>query len=147
MKENEPIRVLMVEDDPDDVLLMRESLRSSRIHVDLAIVEDGEKALDYLFRRAPYEGVAAPDLILLDLNLPRIDGREVLRELKSHGELKRIPVVIMTTSEAEADIEHSYVNGANCYITKPLDFSRFREIMNTYEEFWFTVVKLPPRRT
>ena len=139
------VEVLLVEDDPQDVELMREALKEGKVLINLHEVEDGVKALAYLRREAPYEQAVRPDVILLDLNLPRKDGREVLREIKSDERLKRTPVVILTTSNAEADVLKTYGLGANCYITKPVGLEAFTKVVQVIEEFWFAVVELPPR--
>lgn len=150
----DPITVLMVEDDPDDVYLTKEALRASRLRVNLHVVTDGVEAMQYLRedpspdpRRdgaAPYR---RPDLVLLDLNLPRMDGREVLMQIKDDPALTEIPVVILTTSHAEEDIAASYRQHANCYIAKPVDIDQFRSVVASIENFWFTVVQLPPDNT
>ena len=137
------IDVLLVEDDPGDVDLTRESLRESKVAVTLEVVNDGLKALQYLKREGPYAKAVRPDVILLDLNLPKRDGREVLREIKSDEDLKQIPVVVLTTSDTETDILQTYGLGANCYITKPVGLDQFSKVVRTIEEFWFSVVKLP----
>lgn len=138
-----PIKILLVEDSPGDVELTQEALRESKIAIDLQVVSDGEEAMAYLHQAPPFTDAPRPDLILLDLNLPRKDGREVLAEIKSNPELKFIPVVILTTSQAEEDILKSYHLHANCYITKPVDVGQFFTVVKSVEEFWFTVVKLP----
>ena len=139
-----PITVLMVEDDPDDVYLTREALRSSRLQITLQVVSDGASAMQYLRGVQEYAGRRRPDLVLLDLNLPRMDGREVLAAIKEDPQLSGIPVVILTTSEAEEDIASSYRHHANCYISKPVDIDKFRSVVGSIESFWFTIVKLPP---
>jgi len=141
-----PIRsvdVLLVEDDPADVELTREGLKDSKMMVQLNTVDDGVKALQYLRGEAPYTDAARPDLIILDLNLPRKDGREVLQELKKDEALKCIPVVILTTSQDAWDIQRCYEWGANCWITKPIGLKEFIKIVGTIQDFWFAVVKLP----
>jgi len=137
----------MVEDNPGDVRLTREALKGGKVLLELHVVEDGVAALDYLYRRAPHEQAPRPDLILLDLNLPKKDGREVLAAIKSDAGLKTIPVVILTTSQAEEDVVRAYNLSANCYVTKPVDFEQFTRIVQLIEQFWFTVVTLPPNRT
>lgn len=139
-----PIRVLLVEDNPADADLMQESLEASHLRLAFTRARDGVEAMDVLHRRGDFAGAARPDLILLDLNLPRKSGREVLEELKSAGSLKRIPVVVLTSSDAEGDIARSYDLGANCYVTKPLDLEAFQKIVRAVEGFWFTIVRLPP---
>ena len=144
MQQVAPVNILLVEDNPADVRLTREALSDARIRLSLADVEDGVEALDYLFRRGSYWNAARPDLVLLDLNLPRKDGCEVLAEIKNHPDLKSIPVVILTTSQAEQDVVRSYNLHANAYVTKPVDFAQFVEVVRSIEGFWLTVVKLPP---
>lgn len=139
-----PVEILLVEDNEGDVRLTREALREGHLRNRLHVVEDGEKALDFLFRRGDYADAPRPDLILLDLNLPRRDGREVLAEIKADASLKRIPVVVLTTSRAEEDLARSYDLHANCFITKPVDFDQFIQVVKTIENFWFTIVVLPP---
>jgi len=138
-----PIDILLVEDSPSDIRLTREAFRRSTLQSTLHIVEDGEQALDFLYRRDNFQEVPRPDLILLDLNLPNIDGREVLSIIKKNGDLCTIPVVILTTSSAQRDIIESYRRAANCYITKPGDFSSLLNVIRTIEHFWFSVAKLP----
>ena len=142
-----PITVLMVEDDPDDVYLTQEALRSGRLQITMQVVSDGASAMQYLRGEQEYAGSRRPDLVLLDLNLPRMDGREVLAALKEDPELSDIPVVILTTSEAEEDITSSYRHHANCYISKPVGIDKFRSVVASIESFWFTVVKLPTDNT
>lgn len=141
----QPIRLLLVEDNPADVDLTLESLETSRLTLEVAVVRNGAEALDYLFRRGDHAGAPRPDLVLLDLNLPRRNGREVLGEMKEDPELCRIPVVVLTSSDADADIIRSYELGANCYVTKPTDLQAFEKIVHSVEGFWFTVVELPTR--
>jgi CheY-like chemotaxis protein len=138
-----PIRVLLVEDNPGDADLTKETLEDCRLHVEIDIAIDGAEALDRLFRRPPYMGVELPDLIFLDLNLPKMSGREVLAQIKQHPSLRTIPVVILTSSDAEQDVVKSYELGANCYVTKPVGLEAFQSIVRSVEGFWFTVVKLP----
>jgi chemotaxis family two-component system response regulator Rcp1 len=140
-----PIQILMVEDNPDDIELTVEALKDARVANHLTVVQDGEEALSYLRCRGKYAQAIRPDLILLDLNMPRKNGRDVLRDIKNDPKLKRIPVVILTTSQAEDDILHTYDLHANCYITKPVDFNQFLKVVRSIEDFWLTVVKLPPR--
>jgi len=142
MKE-EPIDILLVEDSPGDVRLTMEALKDGKVANNLHVVEDGEEALLFLRRKGKYLGAIRPDLILLDLNLPKKDGREVLSEIKRDDDLKRIPVVILTTSSAEEDILKTYNNHANCYVTKPMGFDQFIHAIQSIENFWLTVVKLP----
>ena len=138
-----PIRVLLVEDNPGDAHLTRDTLEQSKILIQIAVTTDGEDALDYLLGRGDYVGVALPDLIVLDLNLPRLGGREVLAEMKRHEQLRGIPVVVLTSSDAEKDVVMSYQLGASCYVTKPVGLAAFQTIVKSIESFWFTVVKLP----
>lgn len=139
------IDVLLVEDDAGDVELTREGLLDAKVDITLNVVDDGEKALKYLRREPPYGNVSRPDLVLLDLNMPRKDGRETLKEIKTDAKLRSIPVVVLTTSDAEADIAGCYDAGANCYITKPIGFDAFTKVVNALENFWFTIVKIPPK--
>lgn len=138
-----PIKVLLVEDNPADVELTLEALGSGKLRVDLDVVTDGAAALDYLNRTGSYRGQVAPNMIILDLNVPRVSGRDVLAFVKSNEHLKRVPIVILTSSAAETDVAQSYDLGANCYVTKPLDFGAFQNIVTSLETFWFTVVCLP----
>ncbi|AFY48845.1 response regulator with CheY-like receiver domain and winged-helix DNA-binding domain [Nostoc sp. PCC 7524] len=139
-----PIEVLLVEDNPGDAQLTRIALEDSKISVHLNVVEDGVEAMAFLRKQEKYANVPHPDIVLLDLNLPRKDGREVLAEIKTDENLKRIPVVVLTTSQAEEDILKAYNLAANCYITKPVDFDQFVRIVQSIENFWFAIVKLPP---
>jgi CheY-like chemotaxis protein len=136
--------ILMVEDSPSDALITREALDYAKLLHRLHVVEDGVRALAFLRREGPYAQAPRPDLILLDLNLPRKDGREVLVEVKADDHLKTIPVVVLTTSRADEDILRAYGLHANCYITKPVDFVRFADVVRAIEHFWFTIVTLPP---
>ncbi len=139
-----PIEILLIEDNPGDVELTKIALEDSKISVNLNIVEDGVEAIAFLRREGKYANVPYPDIVLLDLNLPKKDGREVLAEIKADEKLKRIPVVVLTTSQAEEDVLKVYNLSANCYITKPVDFDQFVKIVQSIENFWFTIVKLPP---
>lgn len=141
----EPIDILLVEDNPGDVRLTKEALKDATMKSNVHVVTDGEEAMSFLNQEGDFAEVPRPDLILLDLNLPRKDGREVLEEIKADDRLKMIPVVVLTTSEAEQDIARVYELHANCYITKPVDLDRFMDVIRTIEEFWFRVVRLPPR--
>lgn len=140
------IDILLVEDDSGDVELTKEGLQAAKMLVTLHVVEDGEKALKFLRKEAPYTGATRPDIILLDLNMPRKSGVEVLGEVKADPALRSIPVVVLTTSEAETDIVKCYDLGANCYITKPISFEAFTKVVAMIEEFWFTIVKMPPKK-
>src|SRR5215217_7870284 len=140
-----PIEVLLVEDDPGDVLMTREAFEEHKIGNRLSVVSDGVEALAYLRNEPPYTEAVRPDLILLDLNLPRRDGRQVLQEIKNDESLRQIPVVVLTTSQLEEDILRSYQLHANAYVTKPVDFDRFIEVVRQIDEFFVTVVKLPSR--
>jgi CheY-like chemotaxis protein len=139
----QPIEVLLVEDDPGDVLLIREAFADNKVHNNLNVVNDGEQALAYLRQEGEYAGALRPDLVLLDLNLPRKDGREVLAEVKADERLRSIPVVVLTTSEAEEDVLKSYQLHANAYVTKPVDFERFVAIVRQIDDFFVSVVRLP----
>lgn len=141
----QPAEILLVEDNPGDVRLVQEALRESKIINQLHAVSDGKEALAFLRRQGSYANTRRPDLILLDLNLPRKDGREVLSEIKADPDLRRIPVVIVTSSKAEDDILKSYNHHANCYITKPLDLEKFIEVVKAIQDFWISIVKLPPK--
>ncbi|CAO5226755.1 response regulator [Frankia sp. AgKG'84/4] len=138
-----PVEVLLVEDDPGDVLMTREAFEDHKLRNHLNVVSDGVEALAYLRGEGQYAGATRPDLILLDLNLPRRDGREVLREVKADDRLRRIPIVVLTTSEAEEDVLRSYDLHANAYITKPVDFERFVAVVRHIDEFFVTVARLP----
>jgi chemotaxis family two-component system response regulator Rcp1 len=138
-----PIEVLLVEDSPGDVRLTREALKDAKVHVSLHVVGDGIEAIAFLERTGAYVAAPRPDLILLDLNLPRKDGREVLKEIKESPVLRSIPVVILTTSSSEADVLKSYELHANCYISKPVDLSGFLTVVNSIDNFWLSVVRLP----
>jgi two-component system, chemotaxis family, response regulator Rcp1 len=140
----EPINILLVEDNPGDARLAVEALRDSKVHNRLYHVEDGVEAMQFLRERVEHEHVPPPDLILLDLNLPRKDGREVLAEIKEDPELRLVPVVVLTTSAAERDLVKSYDLHANAYIVKPIDLGQFIDVVQAIESFWFSIVKLPP---
>jgi chemotaxis family two-component system response regulator Rcp1 len=135
--------VLLVEDSPGDVRLTREALKEGKVRNNLSVVNDGVEAMEFLRRQGKYADAPRPDIVLLDLNMPRKDGREVLAEMKSDDDLKRIPVVILTTSEAEQDILKTYELHANCYLTKPVDLEQFISIVKSVEDFWLTIVQLP----
>jgi CheY-like chemotaxis protein len=138
-----PIEVLLVEDDEGDVLMTREALDEGKVVSRLTVVGDGVEAMAYLRRAGEYEDAVRPDLVLLDLNLPRRDGRQVLEDIKSDPDLRRIPIVVLTTSEAEEDVLRSYDLHANAYVTKPVDFGRFVEVIRQIDEFFISVVRLP----
>jgi chemotaxis family two-component system response regulator Rcp1 len=138
------IDVLLVEDSADDVFLTRETLRESKLYLNLHVARDGVEALDFLYRRGPHAAAPRPDLILLDLNLPRVNGRQVLAEIKEDPSLRAIPVVVLTVSQDEADVLAAYSLHANCYIAKPLDLDQFIKVVQAIQEFWLTIVKLPP---
>ncbi len=140
-----PIEILLVEDNPGDSDLILEFLESARVTNHVTVVRDGEEAMDFLRCRGRFAGAVRPDLILLDLNLPRKDGREVLADVKADPSLESIPVVILTSSSAETDIAKSYSLKANCYIIKPVDLSQFMNVVKSIEDFWLTVVRLPTR--
>jgi chemotaxis family two-component system response regulator Rcp1 len=140
----EMVDILLVEDNPGDVRLTIEVLKEGKVRNRLAVASDGVEALDYLHQRGKFADAFRPDIILLDLNLPKKDGRAVLAELKSDADLKRIPVVILTTSSAEADVLKSYNLQANCYIVKPVDLMQFTSVVTGIQNFWLTMVKLPP---
>ena len=140
---NRPVEVLLVEDDPGDTDLMLETMKQSKLRINMHLVDDGVKAMAFLRREDPYKDAVTPDLILLDLNMPRKDGRQVLREIKGDDTLKHLPVVILTTSQAEADVIGSYNLGANCYIPKPVGLREFGRVVRAIKEFWFTIVLLP----
>lgn len=140
-----PAEILLVEDNPGDVRLVQEALRESKIINQVYAVSDGQEALAFLRKQGCYANATRPDMILLDLNLPRKDGREVLSEIKADPDLRRIPVVIVTSSKAEEDILRSYNHHANCYITKPLDLDKFVKVVKAIEDFWVSIVKLPPK--
>ena len=139
----EEVHVLLVEDNPGDVRLTQEALKDSRIHVRLSVVKDGVEAIEFLRRQGRYARATRPDLVLLDLNLPRKNGGEVLREVKADDALRMIPVVVLTTSKAEQDVLKVYNLHANCYIVKPVDFHQFTTVVRSIEAFWFAIVKLP----
>lgn len=137
--------ILLVEDNPADVRLAQEGLKEAKVANNLHAITDGREALDFLYRRGGHTSAPRPDLILLDLNLPGVDGRTVLKQVKEDVSLRAIPVVVITSSEAEADIIRSYEAHANCFISKPIDFNGFLRVVNALDCFWFTIVKLPHR--
>jgi len=138
-----PVEILLVEDNPGDVRLTKEALKEGKVYSNLHWAKDGVEALEFLRRQGKFAGVPRPDIILLDLNLPKKDGREVLSEIKNDENLKRIPVVILTTSKAEEDVLRSYQLHANCYVTKPVDLDKFINVVQSIDKFWLTVVTLP----
>jgi len=138
-----PVEILLVEDNPGDVRLTQEAINDGKVRNNMHVAEDGVEAVAFLRRAGKYADAPRPDLILLDVNLPKKDGREVLAEIKTDEDLKRIPVVVLTTSKAEQDIFRAYDQHANCYITKPVDLDQFITIVKGIEDFWFTIVKLP----
>ena len=139
-----PIEILLVEDNPGDERLTREALKEGKVYHKLHCAKDGVEAMEFLYQRGKYRDAPRPDIILLDLNLPRKDGREVLQEIKSDEKLRRIPVVVLTTSKAEEDVLRSYNLHANCYVTKPVDLEKFIVVVKSIDVFWLTVVTLPP---
>ncbi|HLN21766.1 MAG TPA: response regulator [Bacteroidales bacterium] len=142
---HDSIDILIVEDNPGDARLIREVLNDTKVYSSLHIVNDGVEAMDFLHNKGKYAEMPRPDIIILDLNLPKKDGREVLAELKAEEDLKHIPVVIMTISQAEEDILKTYKLHANCYITKPIDLNEFIKVIKSIEDFWFSIVKLPSK--
>ena len=140
-----PVEILLVEDNPGDVRLTREAFKEGKVLNELRVAKDGVEAMAFLRREGEYADAPRPDLILLDLNLPKKDGREVLADIKAHDDLRRIPVVILTTSKDEEDVLKTYDLHANCFITKPVDLQQFIDVVRSVEEFWLTVVKLPPQ--
>jgi two-component system, chemotaxis family, response regulator Rcp1 len=144
VERNGPIEILLVEDNPGDVRLTKEALKEGKVYSNLHTVKDGVEAMEFLRREGKYKDVPRPDIILLDLNLPRKDGREVLEEIKSDELLKRIPVVVLTTSKAEEDVLRTYNLHANCYVTKPVDLEKFMVVVKSIDVFWLTVVTVPP---
>lgn len=138
-----PIEILLVEDNPGDARLAKEALKESKLKNNLYIADDGVEAMDFLYQKGKYKDMPRPDLVILDLNLPKKDGREVLADIKNDDDLKRIPVVILTISKAEEDILKSYNLHANCFISKPIDLDQFIKVVKSIEDFWLTIVKLP----
>lgn len=139
------MQILLVEDNAADVRLTREALKDAKILNELHVVRDGVEALDFLYQQGTFAGVPRPDIIILDLNLPRKDGKEVLAEMKGDPGLRSIPVAVLTTSEAEVDVLESYDLGANCFLTKPVDLDQFLRVIRAVEEFWLGMVRLPPQ--
>ena len=143
MRVTNPFRILLVEDNPADVRLTEEALRESKLYVDLQVAEDGEQALSMLYGKDDQEAIEKPHLILLDLNLPKVSGREILEQIKQDAQLRLIPVVVLTTSSNDEEILSAYGLSANAYVTKPVDFDKFIDVVKAIEQFWFTVVSLP----
>jgi two-component system, chemotaxis family, response regulator Rcp1 len=143
MTKNKPITILMAEDNATDVMITKEALTHAKVLNNLHVVNDGIDAIDFLHRRGKFPKAPTPDLILLDLNMPRKNGQEVLAEIKAHDRLKHIPVVVLTTSKAEEDVLKAYGLHANCYVIKPVDFDVFADVVRSIEQFWFNVVRLP----
>lgn len=143
MSKNKPITILMAEDNATDIMLTKEALAHAKVLNSLHVVNDGMEALDFLHRRGTYAKAPLPDLILLDLNMPRKNGQEVLAEIKADDKFKHIPVVVLTTSKAEEDVLKAYGLYANCYVVKPVDFDVFADVVRSIEQFWFSVVRLP----
>ncbi len=145
MDDTKPIRILYAEDNPGDARLAGEAFKEAKVRNHVDVVPDGEEAMAYMRQEGKYAGVEAPDLILLDLNMPRKNGIEVLREIKGDPALMRVPIIILTVSRAEQDIERTYDLHANCYVSKPVDFENFVDVVKSIEGFWLTVVRLPPK--
>ncbi len=141
MENLKPIEILLIEDNPGDARLTQEALKDGKVKNNLSIIYDGEEAMDFIYKRNKYKDAVRPDLIILDLNLPKKNGREILAEIKEDEDLKTIPVVILTTSKAEEDIIKSYQLHANCYLVKPIDLNKFFELVKSIEGFWLTLVK------
>jgi CheY-like chemotaxis protein len=144
MSNSKPVDILMVDDSPEDVELTMEALKAGKVRNNLYVAKDGVEAMAFLRREGKYAETPSPDIILLDLNLPRKNGREVLAEVKSDEDLRRIPVVVLTASKSDEDILAAYDLHVNCYITKPVHFDQFVKVVNSIDEFWFSIVKLPP---
>ena len=144
VNENRPVEILLVEDNPGDERLTREALKEGKVYSNLHWVKDGVEAMEFLRREGKHKSAPRPDIILLDLNLPKKDGREVLHDIKNDDDLKRIPVVVLTTSKAEEDVLRTYNLHANCYVTKPVDLEKFIVVVKSIDVFWLTVVTLPP---
>lgn len=140
------IHILLVEDNEGDIILTKEALDEGKIKNSLSVVRDGWEAIQYLERNKEYENAQEPDLILLDINLPKMNGHKVLKHIKNHPELKHIPVIMLTTSSDENDVLQSYENHSNCYITKPVDINNFLEVISSIEDFWISIVQLPPKK-
>lgn len=147
MSERNLAEILLVEDNEGDVILTQEAFEDAKFRNNLNVARDGEQALDYLFKRNGFEDVATPDIILLDLNLPKLHGKDVLQEIKSDPDLKRVPVIVLTSSEADKDVVESYNLNANCYVVKPIDAVKFMEVIQKIESFWVDIVYLPGTST
>lgn len=145
MTQSRNIEILIVEDSPSDAKLMMHMLNMAKLHNNVHLVRDGVEALAFLKKANPYEDVPRPDLIMLDLNMPRMNGFEVLEKIKTDPDLRLIPAVVMTTSDADEDVIKSYERYANCYVTKPVDFEQFMAVVQSIDAFWFSIVKLPPK--
>ncbi len=141
--DSRPVEILLIEDNPADVRLTVEALRMGKVYNNLSVARDGLEAIEYLYKKGKYADAATPDLILLDLNLPKKDGRELLAQIKQDASLRSIPVVVLTTSTEREDVMHTYELQANCYITKPVDLEQFFSVVRSVEEFWLSIVKLP----
>lgn len=139
------VKLLLVEDNEGDIILTLEALKDGKLKNAVSVVRDGEEAIQFLNKKGEFEQAVRPDLILLDINLPKIDGLEVLTFIKTHPDLKTIPVVMLTTSSSHSDVYSAYAKYANCYITKPVDFSKFMEVVGSIEDFWVSIVQLPPQ--
>jgi CheY-like chemotaxis protein len=145
MQRFKPIEILLVDDDPAHVRLTMEVIKGCKIKNNVTVMRNGEEVLNFLFKRPPFEDRAMPDLIMLDLNIPKKSGLEVIKEIRQGPEIKKLPVIVLTTSDDAKDIETAYKLGANCYITKPVDLNQFINVIKCIEEFWLTIVKLPTR--
>lgn len=140
---NSQLEILLVEDNPDDIFLFKEVLKDTNINIKLNIATEGRSAIDFIFKKDQYKNAPTPDIILLDLNLPKLDGREVLNIIKSDDDIKMIPVIVLTTSQNMDDINDAYMKNANCYIPKPADLEQFTNVLTTIENFWLNIVRLP----
>lgn len=141
------VHILLVEDNEGDIVLAKEALKDARIINKVSVLRDGDEALDFLYRKGDYGQIELPDLVLLDINMPKVNGFEVLTTMKKDEKLKAIPVVMLTTSSSEKDIKFAYEHYANCYITKPVDMDKFMEVVQKVEDFWLSIVKLPPKES
>lgn len=145
METGKQIDILLIEDNIGDITLTKKTLSKSKIMNNLTVIQDGDEAIEYLSKKGKYSEATTPDVILLDLNLPKKSGQEILNEIKSNELTRHIPVVVLTTSKKEEDILRSYNLHANCFVSKPIDLNQFQEVVSTIEDFWFTIVKLPPK--